>query len=138
MGRQKKFKKDEVFALFDEFCEEIEAQGFTKIPSKTEFCRWLSKKERNVDRRTLYNTINIYFPELKKEVDGLMSDTIALGGMTGHYNSTMSIFALKNWCGWGDNGNTHRTIGTDTQEDALSAALREEAKRMQGGAHGDQ
>ena len=50
----------------------------------------------------------------------------------GKYNPTMSIFGLKNWCGWSDSGRVATgRYDEEKAEDALSKALREEAERMQ-------
>lgn len=132
-GQPKRFNGEQLIELFDSFCSEIEASGFDRVPSQTEFCRWLTVHYAKTDRRTIYNTLNKYFPDLKKDFERLQSDTITKGGMLGRYNVTMCIFALKNWCGWGDNGKTavYKSYGGEKQEDALSKALREEAERME-------
>ena len=132
-GKPKKFKGENIIDLFDQFCQGITESGFDRVPSQTEFCRWLAVNYEETDRKTIYNTLNKYFPHLKKDFERLQSDTITQGGMLGRYNVTMCIFALKNWCGWGDNGKTavYKSYGGEKQEDALSKALREEAERME-------
>lgn len=102
-GQPKKFKSgDELIELWEEFCGSIVENGFETIPSQSAFCRWLSERYKEVDRRTIYNSLNQYFPDIKKEFERIQSDTIMQGGMLGKYNPTMSIFGLKNWCGWAD------------------------------------
>ena len=130
--KPKKFKSgNDLIELWADFCEEIANQGFLTIPSQTAFCRWLKLHYSNVDRRTIYNTLNKYFPDIKKEFERIQSDTIMQGGMLGHYNSTMSIFGLKNWCGWSDQGTPGGIDAGETEEDELSKALREEAEKME-------
>lgn len=116
-GQPKKFKNgDELIDLFDEFCKSIASRGYKRIPSQTEFCRWLEKHFKAVDRRTIYNSLNKYFPDIKSDFERLQSDLIAQGGMLGKYQSTMSIFVLKNWCKWSDkpvdneNGNDEKIV----------------------------
>ena len=102
-GQPKKFKSgNELIDLFNEFCQDVKEQGFTSIPSQTNFCSWLSKKYKSIDRRTIYNSLNLYFPNIKKDFEKLQGDIIAEGGMLGMYQPAMSIFALKNWCKWKD------------------------------------
>lgn len=102
-GRPKKFKNKQAFIeLFGEFCSDIAAQGYNRIPSQTEFCRWLEQNEIDADRKTIYNSLNKYFPAIKKDFERLQSDLIAQGAMLGYYKNTMAIFVLKNWCKWSD------------------------------------
>lgn len=132
-GQPKKFESgEELIALWAEFCDSIVDNGFHTIPSQTAFCRWLKEKYKDADRRTIYNSLNKYFPNIKENFEKMQSDTIMQGGMMGKYNATMSIFGLKNWCGWNDSGKAVAgRYGEEKQEDALSKALREEAERMQ-------
>lgn len=102
-GQPKKFSSgEELISLWNDFCNEIIDNGFEKVPTQTAFCRWLAENYDAVDRRTIYNSLNEYFPTIKKEFERLQSDTIMTGGMLGKYNATMSIFGLKNWCNWKD------------------------------------
>ena len=116
--------------LWSDFCEEIAESEYRKVPTQTEFCRWLSVRFEETDRKTIYNYLNKYFPTIKATFESIQSDTIASGAMLGKYNSTMSIFGLKNWCGWGDGGKV-ADYGTEQQEDdPLTKALKEEAERL--------
>lgn len=102
-GQPKKFKNgEELVSLWNDFCNYITDNGFDKVPTQTAFCRWLSENYSSVDRKTIYNSLNKYFPTIKKDFERLQSDIITTGGMLGKYNPTMSIFALKNWCNWRD------------------------------------
>lgn len=132
-GQPRRFESAEDFIeLWDEFCCEICDSGYEIVPTQTAFCKWLRENYKATDRRTIYNALNRYFPELKKEFKQIQSDVIAQGGMKGKYNPAMSIFSLKNWCGWSDSGQvTTGRYDEEKVEDALSKALREEAERMQ-------
>ena len=132
-GQPKRFESaEQMIALWSDFCNEIVQNEFNTVPTQTAFCRWLSVNYQDTDRRTIYNSLNKYFPALKKEFEQIQSDVIMQGGMMGKYNPTMSIFGLKKWRGWSDSGRvvTGR-YDEEKAEDALSKALREEAERMQ-------
>ena len=128
-----KFESGEhLIELWRRFCNSIVENEFNTVPTQTAFCRWLEKEYEKTDRKTIYNSLNKIFPSIKKDFEQLQSDVIMQGGMMGKYNPTMSIFGLKNWCGWSDSGRvTTGRYDEEKAEDALSKALREEAERMQ-------
>ena len=135
-GQPKRFESaEQMIALLSDFCNEIVMNEFNTVPTQTACCRWLSANYQDTDRRTIYNSLNEYFPSIQKEFEQIQSDVIMQGGMMGKYNPTMSIFGLKNWCGWSDSGRvvTDR-YDEEKAEDPLSKALREEAERMQADA----
>lgn len=130
-----KFESGEhLIELWRQFCNSIVENEFNTVPTQTAFCRWLEKEYEKTDRKTIYNSLNKIFPSIKKDFEQLQSDVIMQGGMMGKYNPTMSIFGLKNWCGWSDSGRvTTGRYDEGKAEDALSKALREEAERMNNG-----
>lgn len=102
-GHPKTFKNgEELCKLFDDFCRDIVSSEYDRIPSQSEFCRWLEQNYKAADRRTIYNSLNKYFPAYKKRFETLQSDLITQGAMLNKYQPTMSIFVLKNWCKWAD------------------------------------
>lgn len=127
-----KFESEEQFIeLWRDFCNSIVENGFNTVPTQTAFCKWLGENFEETDRKTIYNYLNKIFPNIKKNFEQLQSDIIMQGGMLGKYNPTMSIFGLKNWCGWGDNGNNAYNRGEQKQnDDPLTKALKEEAERL--------
>lgn len=94
--------EEHILSLYSQFCDEIAQEGYKKVPTQTEFCRWLSLHYKKTDRKTIYNTLHKIFPKVKSFFEQMQSDTLAAGGMLGAYSSTMTIFALKNWCNWKD------------------------------------
>lgn len=118
-GQPKKFKSGKALIdLFEQFCDEIAENGYCRVPNQTTFCRWLSLHYDGCDRKTIYNALNKYFPAIKSDFERIQSDLIAEGAMLGKYQSTMSIFALKNWCRWKD-------TQTEAKDDAVLKRLDE-------------
>ncbi len=120
---------EQLISLWSDFCIEIAENDFYTVPTQTAFCRWLEKNYKKTDRKTIYNSLNKIFPNIKKQFEQIQSDTIMQGGMLGKYQPTMSIFGLKNWCGWGDNG-TQSSREEVVEDDPLTKALMEEAEKM--------
>jgi hypothetical protein len=121
-GHPKTFKSGaDLIGLWRAFCDEIKNNEFKGVPTQTAFCRWLAENYDTVDRKTIYTSLNKYFPDIKKEFESLQSDTIMEGAMLGKYNATMSIFGLKNWCNWKDKAEPETTAATEEQAKMLDA-----------------
>lgn len=102
-GQPRKFDSGEdMLVLYREFCDEIVANDYNDVPTLTSFEVWLRKRIDGCDRKTLYHTINNYYPNVKRDFELIRADVVARGTMQGKYQPSMSIFALKNWCGWTD------------------------------------
>lgn len=108
---------NQLFELYTEFCEEIVENGYKETPTQTAFCRWLGQNYREVDRKTIYNSVNKYFPDIKKRLENMRSDIMMEGGLKGKYNPTMCIFGLKNWCGWKDKLEAEATVNNGILDD---------------------
>lgn len=121
---------DQLIDLFSAFCREIEDNGYKVVPTQTAFCRWLETNYEKTDRKTIYNSLNKIFPTIKKDFERIQSDTMASGGMLGKYQPTMTIFGLKNWCGWGDSGKVADYGVEEEEDDPLTKSLKEEAERL--------
>lgn len=131
-GQPKKIKSGkQLIDLWTSFCEYIRDAEYTIAPTQTDFCRWLSKEFDSCDRRTIYNALNKYFPTIKGEFERIQADTITSGAMLGKYNSTMSIFALKNWCKWTDKQEVTQFTADDVKQDALSLSLEAMAEDLE-------
>ena len=125
-----KFESGEyLIELWRQFCNSIVENEFNTVPTQTAFCRWLEKEYEKTDRKTIYNSLNKIFPSIKKDFEQLQSDVIMQGGMMGKYNPTMSIFGLKNWCGWSDTGK--RTEEKEKEESAKLDRLIEAIKGVE-------
>lgn len=124
-GRPKAFNSaSKLIELFRQFSDEIVENGFKDVPTQTSFSRWLKSHFRDVDRRTIYNALNKYFPEVKEEFDQIRADVLAQGALLGEYNSTMTIFGLKNWCRWTDKQQVEASVDSDI-EITISDELKE-------------
>ena len=129
-GNPKRFRSGEqLIELFNQFCIWVKENDFQTIPSQTRFCEWLAREYTQTDRRTIYNALNKYFPTVKRDFEKLQSDTMTEGAMTGKYNPTMTIFALKNWCEWKDKQETEIS-GNDGG--VIKIALSDEVKDYAG------
>lgn len=125
-----KFESGEhLIELWRQFCNSIVENEFNTVPTQTAFCRWLENEYEKTDRKTIYNSLNKIFPSIKKDFEQLQSDVIMQGGMMGKYNPTMSIFGLKNWCGWSDTGK--RTDEKEKEENAKIDRLIEAIKGVE-------
>lgn len=125
-GQPKKFRNGkQLIELFRTFCDEITANEFNRVPNQTNFCKWLETHYNSVDRKTIYTSLNKYFPTIKKDFEQIQSDVIAEGGMLGHYQPAMSIFALKNWCKWSDNHDIKMESKSDGKLADLIEGLKE-------------
>lgn len=107
VGKPRKFKnEDDLLSYIDEFFEAVAYDPdimAVYAPTQTDFCFWLKREKGfDCDRRTLYNNLEEYFPKIKEKFEKKRADTLTRGSLMGRYNSTMAIFALKNWCGWSD------------------------------------
>jgi hypothetical protein len=102
-GQPRTFKSgEELIELFEAFCEDIKANDFDELPTQTAFSKYLRDHFRETDKRTIYNSLNEYFPHIKKDFERLQSDVMATGAAKGKYREAITIFALKNWCKWTD------------------------------------
>lgn len=130
-GQPKKFSSGKILIeLFRDFCNEIIENEFNRVPNQTNFCKWLEKHYSTVDRKTIYTSLTKYFPTIKKNFEQIQSDVIAEGSMLGHYQPTMSIFALKNWCKWTDKQEIDvSTIDDNTRQEVekLVSTVKEES-----------
>lgn len=126
MTRRKKFKNgNDVINIYIEYLDDIYKNGYYEVPSKTAFSFWLSKNKFDCDRRTIWNSLNLYFPEIKSTFIEIQGEFILTGAMMGHYKEASTIFALKNWNGYTDR--RKEEIETFAKVDELLNAMRNQA-----------
>ena len=118
-----------LFESIAAFCDDIIEQGYTVLPSKTEFCRWYAGRyKRKINRRTVWMAMDVYSPAVKAAVNELISDVLAQGAALGFWNSTITIFVLKNWCHWSDKQEDRPSDDLDVKLRTIDELIREEAE----------
>ena len=55
----------------------------------------------------------VYYPDVRGDVNEMLSDVLAQGAALGKWNSTIIIFVLKNWCAWTDRRESDDASGAD-------------------------
>ena len=112
-GQPRKFRSGEhLIKCLSEFCEAIVEHGYNKLPSRSNFCRWYADQcKQSISTRTVWLSMTQYYPGIKDDAMELISDVLVQGAALGKWNSTMVIFALKNWCHWSEKKDT--AVGAD-------------------------
>lgn len=133
-GQPKAFEeqefKDFVFQYLDEVYQNQNSDN-PDIPTFFGFYNFV-KQRKECSYHTVRRCFDEYWADIKKDFQDVRSDLLVRGAMLYKYNPTMSIFGLKNWCGWGDNGNNaYNRVEEHKEDDPLTKALKEEAERMQ-------
>lgn len=105
-----------IFESTDQFINEFNAymidivdNGYEKLPTKLDFAI-----TRKISPATVQREYNKLTANEKKEWQANLSDVITAGVNLGKYNTTMSIFALKNWCNWADKN--EQKVETSTKQ----------------------
>lgn len=98
-GGQPRVFKDatDLLEAFTDYIDHIRLTDFSEVPTRANFARWTG-----ADRKTIYNTINNYFPQTKSTYSDMLADCLSEGAIAGVYDRTITIFCLKNWCNWAD------------------------------------
>lgn len=91
--------------------------GYTEYPTKNGLSEYL-----HIDPKTIWLTIERYYPDIKKQWQENIEQTLINGVNAGVYNVTMTKYILANWCGWSDR---RENITTDK---APQIATREQLK----------
>ena len=116
-NRKRLFESAEDFMdYWEAFLDHLKKDGYSVPPTSSEFARWCG-----VSKRTVNNYIANY--NLREKVAPLTADCYVEGAMAKSYQTSMTIFALKNTCGWSDK----REVSSIAGEKKI--ATKEEAKR---------
>ncbi|MBR5316031.1 MAG: hypothetical protein IKU44_04490 [Firmicutes bacterium] len=110
---------DEYRECFINYLDIVKENGFKELPTKGNFANFAG-----IDKKTIYNTSNEYFPETKKDWQVALADCLAEGSAVGAYDKTITIFCLKNWCDWADKREEkveQKTVTLATKEEAKKA-----------------
>lgn len=97
-GKPRAFETgDDLLNAFTAFIDYVIDSEFSVYPTKRAFAEWMG-----IDRKTVYNAVNVYFPQAKKTYTDMLADCLAEGVASGAFPTSFTIFALKNWCNWAD------------------------------------
>lgn len=103
---------EEILMLFELFCNYIRQHNFAKeferpdgsvgvmpiIPSVSNLARWLGVPRTTINKAMDTHATENEFAQYKTALADILSE----GAMMGVYQSTMTIFSLKNLCDWAD------------------------------------
>lgn len=120
--------KDFVFQYLNEICQSQSGDS-PDIPTFYGFYNFV-KEKKECSYHTVRRCFDEYWADIKKDFQDVRSDLLVRGGMLGKYQPTMTIFGLKNWCGWGDNGKVADYGAEEEEDDPLTKSLKEEAERL--------
>jgi hypothetical protein len=104
--KPKKFKKEEfkqhVLNYFEKIYDaQADAESSPEPPTFFGFYRYVSGITE-CSYNTVRRSFDQYWADIKKEFEEMRADLLVRGTAMGKYNSTIAIFALKNWCKWTD------------------------------------
>ena len=75
--------------------------GEKDTPTFFGFYRFV-KEKKECSYHTIRRCFDEYWADIKKDFEEIRADLLSRGASIGVYNTTMIIFALKNWCHWKD------------------------------------
>jgi len=118
----------EVFALYEKFLDDIEDNGYVKLPSASAFARHLGISRVEViewEKQHPYDT-----PKMKE----MTADTIAQGTALKKYSTNAAKLVLKNECDWQENPHNEAQTSSDAKkikekEKLLDEYMDEERKK---------
>lgn len=94
----------DLIAKLEKYCDYIKSTGYAEYPTKMGFADYCG-----VDRSTTWHAVNRFYPEIRKQWQETIEQTLINGVNAGVYQQTMTIFILKNWCDWTDKRETIAT-----------------------------
>ena len=103
-------REEEVFALFETFLNEIEDDGFSRLPTSSAFARYLDIPRIEViewEKQHPYAVV-----KLKQ----MKADTIAEGTALKKYSANAAKMILKNECDWEENPKNEALANTDSSK----------------------
>lgn len=126
MAKVKSYTEEEMLDLFEDFLEQVEADGYSIIPSKSKFAKSIGEKAR-----TIYKWCSEH-PYADAKMKSMTADVISAGAMLKHYNPSASSLALKNWCGWEESPKKDKSLtSNDSKEEKQAEKLLDEYLKEQ-------
>ena len=119
VGQPRKVETAAAFIdMFGGFTDWIKKNGFAEYPTKKNFSIWAG-----LSYETILNYINKTYGEKKSTYQEILADCLTEGVNAGAYDRQMSIFCLKNWCGWADRAETVTTTKAEPVDKATADRL---------------
>jgi hypothetical protein len=104
VGHPMVFSEEEFYAHVLTYMSDIyegQVNGARDMPTFYGFYKYVNNV-KPCSYHTIRRCFDEYWAYIKKEFEDMRGDLVARGASLGVYNSTMAIFALKNWCNWKD------------------------------------
>lgn len=101
---------EHVFALYERFLDEIEDEGYKRLPSTSAFARYLGIPRTEVIEWELQHPYDT--PKMKS----MCADTIAAGTALRKYSANAAKMVLKNECDWQENPHIEKSDSTDSRK----------------------
>lgn len=86
--------------------------GEKDTPTFFGFYRFV-RERKECSYHTIRRCFDDYWADIKKEFEDIRADLLSRGASIGVYNTTMIIFALKNWCHWKDKTESENAVNVE-------------------------
>lgn len=86
----------EMLTQFEAFLKWVESCNYETVPTISTFADYIEKSRADV-----HEWFRLH-PTESGQMRDMCADTLATGAMLKKYDTRITSFALKNWCGWED------------------------------------
>ena len=121
--------EEQMTGRFEEFLKKVEADDYKIVPTISAFADFMDQSRAEVHRWFTVHT------SASKQMREMCADTIAGGAMLKKYDTRITNFALKNWCGWEEapqkKGQTSKEVSNEKHAtEALDAYIAEKRRKQ--------
>nr|DAU91846.1 MAG TPA: DNA-packaging protein small subunit [Caudoviricetes sp.] len=102
---------EHLMTLYLEFLKHIRDNKYNVYPTKANLSDFIG-----ISYSSLCRYLSDYKSDFKPLYDNILADILTEGVISGAYDRQMTMFCLKNWCGWADN----TKIETTTRQEPIS------------------
>ena len=102
---------EHLMTLYIEFLKHIRDKDYSIYPTKVNLSEFIG-----MSYSSLCRYLNQFKDEFKPLYDNILADILTEGVIARAYDRQMTMFCLKNWCGWADN----TKIETTTKQEPIS------------------
>ena len=102
---------EHLMTLYIEFLKHIRDNEYSIYPTKVNLSSFIG-----ISYSSLCRYLSDYKSDFKPLYDNILADILTEGVISGAYDRQMTMFCLKNWCGWADN----TKIETTTKQEPIS------------------